>query len=159
MRKWTVKVSNVIVVISALIVIYAVCLQIILRYVFRQPLLGLEEIALLVVLWLWFFGMAAASEKGFHITGGLPVTRQSIQNVLKMVYPFICLIATLIFCYLTYLYCQWVVTADIRSIALQIPYIVSATGVFLGLVLNAAYLTSEAVAKLRAFQEARKRSS
>ena len=145
-----------IVVISSLVVIYAVCLQIILRYVFRSPLLGLEEIALLVVLWLWFFGMASASEKRFHISGGLPVTRQSIQNTMKMVYPFICVTVTLVFCYLTYLYCQWAIQADIRSVALTIPYIFSTLGVLLGLVLNAAYLISEAVTGLSTFRQARK---
>lgn len=159
LRKWTVRFTEGIVVISSLIVLSAICLQIILRYVFRHPLLGLEEIALMVVLWLWFFGMASASEKSFHISGGLPVTRQSIQNIMKVAYPFICFIVTLAFCYLAYLYCQFVFKEGITSVALRIPWIYCVLGVFLGLVLNAMYLASEAVTKLRVFRQARQGGS
>lgn len=159
LRKWTVRFTEGIVVISSLIVLSAICLQIILRYVFQHPLLGLEEIALLVVLWLWFFSMASASEKGFHISGGLPVTRQSIQDIMQVVYPFICFIVTLAFCYLAYQYCQFVVKEGIASVALRVPWIYTVLGVFLGLVLNAVYLIWEAVAKLRVFRQARQGGS
>lgn len=154
LQKWTVRFAEGIVVITSLIVLSAICLQIILRYVFRQPLLGLEEIALMVVLWLWFFGMASASERGFHISGGLPVTRQSIQNIMKVAYPFISFIVSLVFCYLAYNYCQFVLKEDIRSVALRIPWIYCVLGVFLGLALNTAYLIRETVVKLRVFRQA-----
>lgn len=156
---WIITANRWIVIISSLVLVSLICLQIILRYIFRSPLLGLEEIAIMVVPWLWFFGIAFASLKGFHISGGFPVERQSIQNILRVVYPFVCVIVTLVFCYLTYQYCYWVAKEGVKSIALVIPWIYTVLGVFLGLMFNAVYLISEAVAKLRAFRQARERGS
>jgi TRAP-type C4-dicarboxylate transport system permease small subunit len=159
MRGWIVTVNEWGVVASSLVVIYTIFIQVVLRYVFHHPLLGMEEIAIMAVLWLWFFAAALASERGFHISGGLPVTRQSIRDVMEVVYPFICLTVTLVFGYLCYVYCVWVVEGHVISGGLFIPWIWTTVGAFLGLVLNAVYLTQQAVAKLGAFRQARQRDS
>lgn len=147
------------VVASSLVVVLAIFIQVVLRYVFRHPLLGMEEIAIMAVLWLWFLAIASASQRGFHISGGLPVTRKSVRDIMDLVYPFICLLVTVIFGYLCYLYCAWVVEAKVISGGLQLPWILSVSGAFLGLVLNTVYLTCETAAKLGAFRRARRRGS
>ncbi len=147
------------VLLSSLVVVLAIFIQVILRYIFHHPLLGMEEIAIMAVLWLWFLAIASASQRGFHISGGLPVTRQSIQDIMGVVYPFVCLLVSFVFGYLCYLYCVWVIEARIISGGLLIPWIWSVSGAFLGLVLNTVYLTCEAVAKIGAFRRARQRGS
>lgn len=151
-------VNTVVIVISSLIMVLAICIEVILRYVFRNPVLGFEEIAIMAVVWLWFFGAASASRAGFQISGGLPVARQSIRDVTTVAYPFISLIVTLTYCYLCYGYCQWLVKARVISLALQFPWIWSTLGVFLGLVLSAVYLAHETGVKLRDFRQGRKES-
>jgi TRAP-type C4-dicarboxylate transport system permease small subunit len=157
--KWVVTANEWGAVISSLVVVLAIFTQVVLRYIFHHPLLGMEEIAIMAVLWLWFLAIALASERGFHISGGLPVTRQSIRDIMVVVYPFICLLVTVIFGYLCYLYCVWVVEGHVISGGLFIPWIWTVSGAFLGLVLNAVFLTWEAVAKLRTFRRARQRGS
>ena len=157
--KWIVTANEWGVVASSLVVVLAIFIQVVLRYVFRHPLLGMEEIAIMVVLWLWFMAIASASERGFHISGGLPVTRQSVRDIMEVVYPFICLLVTVIFGYLCYLYCAWVIEAKVISGGLQLPWILSVSGAFLGFVLNTIFLTRETVVKLGAFRRARQRGS
>lgn len=159
MLKWIVKVNQWGVIVSSLVVISTIFIQVILRYVFQHPLLGMEEIAIMAVLWLWFLAIALATQRGFHISGGLPITRQSIRDIMEVVYPFVCLSVSLVFGYLCYLYCVWVIEAKVISGGLRLPWILSVSGAFLGLVLNTVYLTREAVAKLGAFRLARQRGS
>jgi len=87
------------------------------------------------------------------------VTRKSVRDIMDVVYPFICLLVTVIFSYRCYLYCAWVVEAKVISGGLQLPWILSVSGAFLGLVLNTVFLTREAVVKLGAFRRARQRGS
>jgi len=157
--KWVITANEWGVVASSLVMVLAIFTQVILRYVFRHPLLGMEEIAIMVVLWLWFMAIASASERGFHISGGLPVTRKSVRDIMDVVYPFICLLVTVVYGYLCYLYCAWVVEAKVISGGLQLPWILSVSGAFLGLVLNTVFLTRESVVKLGAFRRARQRGS
>ncbi|MBA7694367.1 hypothetical protein ES703_102976 [subsurface metagenome] len=152
-------VSRVVVVFSSIAIVLVICIEVILRYVFRNPVLGFEEIALMTVAWLWFFGAASASQIGFHISGGLPVRKQSVRDIMGVAYPFVSLTVTVIYCYLCFLYCQWLIKARVISLALQFPWIWSTLGVFLGLVLNAVYLAREAGFKLGAFRQRRHRGS
>jgi len=147
------------IVFFSLVIVLAIFIQVILRYLFHHPLLGMEEIAIMAVLWLWFLAMASASERGFHISGGLPITKQSIRDVMELFYPFVCLLVSVVFSYLCYLYCVWVVEAKVISGGLQLPWILSVAGAFVGLVLNTMFLTRESVAKLKTFRQARQRGS
>jgi len=144
-----------IVILSTLIMTTVICIEVILRYVFRHPLLGMEEIALMLMLWLWAFGMAYSSERDFHISGGLPTKRQSIQEIRNLAYPFICLVVSLGFLYLACVYGQWTVKQGVESLGLRIPWIYSVAGLCLGLLLNSVYLSRQAVIRVRAFRKFR----
>ena len=144
-----------IIILSTLTMITVMCIAVILRYVFKHPLLGMEEIALMLMLWLWAFGMAYSSERDFHIFGGLPTKRQSIVEIKNLVYPFICLVVSIGFLYLTYVYCLWTIEQGVESLGLRIPWIYSVAGLFLGLLLNSVYLSRQAVIRVRAFRKFR----
>ncbi|WP_172327183.1 TRAP transporter small permease [Mangrovicoccus sp. HB161399] len=45
--------------------------QVLLRYVFQSPFVGIEEIALLFGVWIYFLGMAYVTRQGEHIQGGI----------------------------------------------------------------------------------------
>lgn len=152
-------VTKTVIVVSSVAITFLICFQVVRRYVFLAPLLGLEEIALMVVLWLWFFSIVYATSKGFHISGGLPMRSQSAQRIMEVGYSFFSLIITVIFSYLTLVYCLWVAEVKLLSLGLYIPQIYSMISVFLGLVLVAGYLIREAVVRLRVFQQMRRRDS
>ena len=148
-----------IVIISSLAITLAICLQSILRYVFKAPLLGLEEFAILTVLWLWFFGAVYATSVGFHITGGLPIKRKPVRQIMEVAYSSLGLILTLIFSYLLLQYCIFCIKEGAASIALRIPLIYCYGGTLLALVLVAVYLVREAVSRLHNLCKSRQRGS
>ena len=45
--------------------------QVLMRYVFNSPFLGIEEIALLLGAWVYFPAIAYATRQGEHISGGI----------------------------------------------------------------------------------------
>lgn len=46
-------------------------IQVVLRYGFNSPFVGIEEMALLFGAWIYFPGMAYVSRQGEHIHGGI----------------------------------------------------------------------------------------
>ena len=156
-EKVSVSISEWIVIISSLVLIGVMFLEVLLRYVFKAPLYGTEEIAINVVLWLWFLGMAYATYKGFYIGSNFPIRKRSAQNIFAVVKPIFCLIIVLIFCYFSYEYCLWTVVKDIRAVSLRFPLIYGVVAVFIGLVLTAVYFIREIIIKARALHRRDKR--
>ena len=157
-EKVSVSISEWIVIISSLVIVGVMFLEVLLRYVFKAPLYGTEEIATNMVLWLWFFGMAYATYCGFYIGSNFPIRKRSAQDIFALVKPIFCLIITLIFCYFSYQYCHWTVVKNLHSISLRFPLIYGVVAVFIGLVLTAVYLIREIVIKTRAIGHQDKRA-
>ena len=102
----------------ALIIFFCVALaglmvfQIVLRYVFVTPFLGIEEVTVLLGLWIYFLGLVHVTRTHQHIGSG--VARLFIENkaVLKALELFklaLCALASAIFLYFSVLY--WLKTA------------------------------------------------
>lgn len=63
--------QNIINVFSLSILTFLVVLQIILRYVLKLPLLGIEELMIFPTIWLFVIGGASASLRNDHIECGM----------------------------------------------------------------------------------------
>ena len=88
--KFSIKFQNQATFFAMIILPFIVVVQVLLRYVFKAPLMGIEELLLFPTIWLYMLGGAVASEKREHISCGILSlyirTEKGMQrfNVLKM---------------------------------------------------------------------------
>lgn len=69
--KWLFTIKEFLAVGITLTVTLLVFLQVLLRYVFKAPLMGIEELLLFPAIWLYMIGGALASLKKDHISCGI----------------------------------------------------------------------------------------
>ncbi|GAJ05577.1 unnamed protein product, partial [marine sediment metagenome] len=55
--------EEAILIVTGILVTMAICVQILLRYVFHSPLFGIEELTLIVVSWFYFIGASYSVHK------------------------------------------------------------------------------------------------
>ncbi|MDE2789255.1 MAG: TRAP transporter small permease [Paracoccaceae bacterium] len=71
------------------IIVFGLCLatlmfaQVVLRYVFASPFVGIEELALLFGAWFYFLGVAYVTRNGEHIHGGILTMVVKSPNVVR----------------------------------------------------------------------------
>ena len=90
------------------IIAFGLCLaalmfaQVLLRYVFASPFVGIEELSLLFGAWFYFLGVAYVTRNGEHIHGGIltmVVTNQNAVRSVRLVMTLISIAACVIFGY------------------------------------------------------------
>jgi len=59
--------------------------QVVLRYVFASPFVGIEELSLLFGAWFYFLGIAYVTRNGEHIHGGILTMVVSNRNAIRAV--------------------------------------------------------------------------
>ena len=73
------------------IIAFGVCLavlmfvQVVLRYVFASPFVGIEELSLLFGAWFYFLGVAYVTRNGEHIHGGVLTMVTKSRNTVRLV--------------------------------------------------------------------------
>ncbi|WHH58225.1 TRAP transporter small permease [Petroclostridium sp. X23] len=139
---------RVIITILSILIPTLIFLQVLLRYVFNAPLMGIEELITFPTIWLYFLGGAYASNARSHIECGMlklyikrPVST-SIFNILKSI------ISLIISGWLTY-WAGWYFAYSYKiwklSDILYIPLFFAESAIFIGLVLMTIYTVSELI--------------
>ena len=73
------------------IIVFGLCLavlmftQVVLRYVFASPFVGIEELSLLFGAWFYFLGVAYVTRNGEHIHGGILTMVVKKRNTVRAV--------------------------------------------------------------------------
>ena len=73
------------------IIVFGLCLavlmftQVVLRYVFASPFVGIEELSLLFGAWFYFLGVAYVTRNGEHIHGGILTMVVKTRNTVRTV--------------------------------------------------------------------------
>lgn len=137
-----VVVNMVLIIVTPLLV----TAQVLLRYVFKMPLMGIEELLLFPIIWLYMLGGANASRERNHIICGIvslyikKAKSIAIFNLVRTVVSF------LISCWLTY-WAFWFFTYSLSrwklSDLLYLPMFFGESAVFIGLVLMTLYTAAE----------------
>ena len=90
--RWLVSVEAVFErVLYVFIIAFGLCLaalmfaQVLLRYVFASPFVGIEELSLLFGAWFYFLGVAYVTRNGEHIHGGILTMVVKKQNTVRCV--------------------------------------------------------------------------
>jgi len=119
-----------------------VCVQVVLRYVFEAPLMGIEELMLFPIIWLYMLGGANASMERTHISCGiltLYIHKPLYIAIFHSFKSFISVVVSLWLTYWAYWFFDYSLAMWKESDLLYIPMFYGESAVFVGLVLMTGY--------------------
>jgi TRAP-type transport system small permease protein len=140
-----------IMVLASLTILTLVIVQVILRYVFVRPIMGVEELATMTGFWLYFMGASWGTADRSHIKADLvnafvkdPRKILWLQAGVALVSVGLCIFMT----YWGWQYVMWGITRGQRSSTLMVPMIYSQGSIFVCAVLMVFYFGVEFVDNL-----------
>lgn len=125
-----------------------VCIQVVLRYVFEAPLMGIEELMLFPIIWLYMIGGANASMDRTHISCGiltLYIKKPLSIALFHSVKSVISVVVSIWLTYWAYEYAAYSFNVWKVSDILYIPMFFAESAVFVGLLLMTFYSIVELV--------------
>jgi len=142
------KIGTILIVLGGVAFTLAVLTQIMLRYVFKAPLFGVEEFSILIAMWVYFIGAIYATKLDSHIQGDLAerlFRKVRHKAVVKIITWCLSLGACLLFIYHGSKYCIWVYVGGEKTAGLWWPRIYSISSIFFGAVFMTIYSTANIV--------------
>ena len=127
-----------------LIVVY----QVILRYVLHKPLMGIEELLVFFIIWLYMIGGSVASEQRNHIECGiltLYIKRDFSMRVFKTFKSLFGVVIGFWLCYWAYWYFSYSLKLWKLSDILRIPMFIAESAVFIGFALMQLFTIIELI--------------
>lgn len=140
--KYLVRIQNRITVGIMIIIPLMVFVQVLLRYVFKAPLMGIEELLLFPTIWLYMLGGAMASEKRSHITCGiliLYIKTQKGMDIFNIIKAFFASLVSLWLTYWAFWYFAYSLKMWKTSDLLYVPMFFGESAIFIGLLLMTFY--------------------
>jgi len=101
-----VKIIEIVMVVSMVALALLMAFQVLLRYVVQLPFLGIEEMAPLFAVWVYFLAVALTTRERSHIGGGIVtiVCKNAVAiNVVRLFGSIICFVTT---CIISYFACR-----------------------------------------------------
>ncbi|KUK86622.1 MAG: Tripartite ATP-independent periplasmic transporter DctQ component [Synergistales bacterium 58_81] len=140
--------QKIIMIISSMAILTLVLVQVLLRYVFVMPLMGVEEVATMVGFWLYFMGASWGTAERSHIKADL--MQAAIKDPRKLIWVKVltstaCVILSAMMIYWGWGYTVWGYTRMQLSPTLMIPMIYSQVSIFTGAILMFFYFCVELV--------------
>ncbi len=140
------KTERTIMFVTSILIVILVMIQVILRYVFKQPIMGVEEMATMLGFWMYFIGAANGSRERSQIKADL--LNVIVKNPKKLAFvkagvTLFTLIMIAIMTNWTWNYVIWSLKTLERSPSLGIPMIYSQMALFVSAVLMLLYTTVE----------------
>lgn len=150
------RVQDFIIQILLIIIPLLVTLQVLLRYVFHAPLMGIEEILLFPAIWLYFLGGSAASKERNHIDCGvlvLYIKKPKSLALFKISRMAISVIVGFWAIYWAFWFFQYSLTKWKLSDLLYIPMFFGESAVFTGIVLMVFFSIIELFDRIQEFRQ------
>lgn len=123
------------IIIGGVLITLTVVLQVILRYVFKVPLFGLEEFSRLVAVWVYFLGAILGTKWDSHVQGdvaGRLFSTDRSKAVIKVIVWALCLLVCVLFLYHSATYSIWLYGTGERTTGLWWPRIYSVGSMLFG---------------------------
>ncbi|MGD9973456.1 MAG: TRAP transporter small permease [Desulfatirhabdiaceae bacterium] len=129
------KGASALIIAGGILVTLTVVLQVILRYIFKVPLFGLEELSRLIAVWVYFLGAVFGTKWDSHVQGdvaGRLFQTERSRATVKSIAWFLSLIVCLLFLYHTASYSLWVYESGEKTTGLWWPRITSVGSMLFG---------------------------
>lgn len=117
-------------------------LQVIMRYVLESPFVGIEEMSILLAVWIYFLGMGYATKMQEHIHGGilsLVVTDPVIFKAVRLFGSILCMFAACVFGYFACKYALKEIDRGRSSIVMQWPRGIWSSSMVIGFIMMVLY--------------------
>jgi TRAP-type C4-dicarboxylate transport system permease small subunit len=138
LRKVQMTVVGILCIIVPLLTVY----QVILRYVLKMPLMGIEELMMFPVIWLYMLGGANASMERNHISCGiltLYIKKAKTMALFNLVKSTIAMVVAVWLTYWAFWYFSYSLRMWKLSDLLYLPMFFAESSLFIGLVLMVMY--------------------
>lgn len=126
--------------------------QVFMRYAISSPFLGIEELAPMLALWIYFFGMAYCSRERDHIEGGiltLVVKHPRKLLAIRLFGSAVVLVAVIVFAWFAWEYAAFNLSLGRKSTYLRLPKYIWDFAMVSGFALMAFYATLQVLAEAR----------
>lgn len=127
--------------------------QVFMRYVIASPFLGIEELAPMLALWVYFIGMAYCTRERDHIEGGvLTLITQNRKTLLsvRLFGTVVCLTTVVIFAWFAWDFAAYNLSLNRKSTYMRLPKYIWDFSMVLGFALMILYLALQAFLEARA---------
>lgn len=127
--------------------------QVFMRYVISAPFLGIEELAPLLAVWVYFLGMAYGSRERDHIEGGmmtLVIKSPRVLTALRLLGSVATLVTVVIFLRFAWDFVAFNWSVGRRSTYMRLPKVLWDISLLIGLALMTFYAALQALAEMRA---------
>lgn len=150
---WIDKGATALIIVGGAMVTLTVVLQVLLRYIFKAPLFGLEEFSRLIAVWVYFLGAIFGTKLDAHVQGDVAArffgTRQA-RAVVKTIAWSLSLVVCALFLYHSGKYSFWLYGTGERTTGLWWPRIYSVGSMFFGAVFMTLYSVTNVIKYLEA---------
>lgn len=137
------KIMRYVLIFSSIVLVFTLASTVIMRYVLKIDIFGLEELIIIPGFWLYFLGAGyATKEKNFHIQADLIssyVESPLINKLIELITSIITFVTSLIMTLWSYTFFKDSVTSGAKTPALKIPLFVSHSSVFIGFLIMTIY--------------------
>ena len=150
------KIQTAIAVFSIFILTVLILLQVFLRYVLKAPLMGIEELELFPIIWMYLCGGAMASYEKTHIQCGIAevvTTDKKVLDRVGLVRDLVTFVISVVICYWVYGYFAYCQRIWKLSGVLHLPLFLAEGAVFLGLVSMALFALRDLVEAMRSMKK------
>jgi TRAP-type C4-dicarboxylate transport system permease small subunit len=129
------KGATALIILGGVLITLTVVLQVILRYIFKVPLFGLEEFSRLIAVWVYFLGAIFGTKWDTHVQGdvaGRLFATERSRAIIKAVVWTLSLLVSLLFLYHSATYSIWLYATGERTTGLWWPRIFSVGSMLFG---------------------------
>ncbi|MEM9631801.1 MAG: TRAP transporter small permease [Pseudomonadota bacterium] len=127
--------------------------QVFMRYVIVSPFLGIEEMAPMMALWIYFIGMAYCSRERDHIEGGvmsLVIHKREALLALRLLGSVICLAAIVVYAGYAIDFAAFNISLNRKSSYMRFPKFLWDLSMVSGFALMGFYMTLQVFLEARA---------
>lgn len=156
--RWVFKqfdiIQRVILISVSVLLVFGITSQVVLRYVFKSNLMGLEEITIFIAFWLYFIGGTYGASKRTHISADLTdvyIKNKIIRQVVQLFASLITIFISSIITYYSVDFFIWSLEKGATSPVLNIPMYFSQSAVFVGFTLMTIYFITHFIKDLLLF--------
>lgn len=132
--------------IAGMFVTVLVFIEVMLRYVFKAPLFGVEELICFIAMWLYFIGASYGAYERSHIKADVAYlwfkTPRS-RVLLRTTTSFITVALVIVMVSWSYPYFIWGITKGETSQTLLLPMVLTQSAIFFGAILMLLYFSVE----------------
>lgn len=140
--KWLERIQSVLLMIITAMVALVLFAGVIMRYIFKSDVYGMEEITCILALWMYFLGSSYATYEESHIKADIIQTFAKSETVKEMTLLFADFVSVIVTAYFSVVgvnYFIWNLEQKVYSAYWHFPLLLSQSAITVGMILMLFY--------------------